>query len=193
MKTYTLRYAQNIQTAISVLLGHFFAFERLCSKNNDQVTKPDSDSYWKFGDYTYTSGGSSQDGETTHGDFTAVVVSTSGDGGNYGAYSGSGLTFTFPSNLGAGKYVLTSDIAMVSDKGARQMEVTCTIGTAVNSGSVLYASTANSDGTADLTIDKDGKYHISIDKPVVLEKSTVVGGGISGAADAYSITVHNAY
>lgn len=165
-----------------------------CSKKSDSSNNPNSDSNWKFGDYTYTKGGSSQDSKSDNkGDFIAIVVSTSGNGGNYGAYSGSGLTFTFPNNLGAGKYTLTSEEAMVSNTGTKLMEVNCTIGTAVNTGAILYASDINSAGTADVTIDTDGKYHITIAKPVVLVKSTTVGNGIPGAANSYSLTVNNAY
>lgn len=161
-----------------------------CSKKNDSSNNPSSDSNWKFGDYTYTKSGSSQD---SNGSFVAIVVSTSGDGGNYGAYSGSALTFTFPNNLGAGKYTLTSDNVMVSNTGAKFMQVNCTIGTAVNTGAILYTSDTNTAGTADVTVDTDGKYHITIAKPVVLVKSTTVGNGIPGAANSYSLTVNNAY
>lgn len=161
-----------------------------CSKKNDSNINPTGDSSWKFGDYTYTKGGSSQDSK---GDFIAIVVSTSGSGGNYGAYSGSGLTFTFPNNLGPGKYTITSEDLMVSSHGTKLMQVNCTIGTAVNTGAILYTSDINSAGTADVTIDTDGKYHITIAKPVVLVKSVTVGNGIPGAANSYSLTVNNSY
>lgn len=167
-----------------------------CNKKDDSSPTPNSDSSWKFGDFTYTRGGSSQDdpsGQNHQGDFVAVVVTTTGDGGDYDAYSGSSLTFSFPNHLGPGKYTLTSDENEVANKGSMVMQVNCTIGTAVNTGAILYSTDNNSGGTADVTIDADGKYHITISKPVVLVKNVVVGGGIDGAKDAYSLSVDNAY
>lgn len=175
-----------LSLSLIVILGLFTS----CSKKSDPVNNPSNDSNWKFGAYTYTKGGSSQD---TKGQFVAIVVSTSGNGGNYGAYSGSALTFTFPNNLGAGKYTLTSEDLMVASPGTKLMQVDCTIGTAVNTGAILYSSDVNSATTADVTIDTDGKYHITIANPVVLVKNVTVGNGIPGAATSYSLTVNNAY
>jgi len=73
------------------------------------------------------------------------------------------------------------------------MQVDCVIGTAVNTGATLYSSTDTDGGTAELTIDDQGKYHLNIKKPVSLKKLLDTDGGVSGAKDAYNLTVTNAY
>lgn len=167
-----------------------------CSKKNDPGAngKNDSDSNWKFGTYTYARAASSQSSSTSDGKtITAIAVTTSGNGGDYGAYSGSALTFTFYSNLGVGKYTIANTQAMVASPGVKILAVDCTIGTAVNTGAILYSPVGDSGITADVTLDTNGKYHITLSTPVVLAKNVVTGGGIPGAADSYSLTINNAY
>lgn len=81
----------------------------------------------------------------------------------------------------------------LGDPRAKILAMSCTIGTAVNTGAVMYTPPGNSTATAEVTKDKDGQYHITLSTPVVLTKDGVVGGGIPDAADAYLITVNNAY
>ena len=133
-----------------------------CSKDNGHGPDPEiSGTTWTFGDYTYTRASSSQDEGNTSSPFAVVVVTTSGDGGNYGKFSGSALTFSFPSAMGAGEYSLASNEQMVSGyQTTRLMEVRCVIGTAVNTGTTLYSSSLENGGTAVVTIDKDGKYPV---------------------------------
>lgn len=187
-------------TLLSLAMISFVLIFAACSKSDgpasDDGTGNIGDSNWKFGAYTYARGGSSQDdnaGQSDHGDFVAITVSTSGDGGGYGAYSGSALVFVFPNYLGAGKYTLTDDLDVVSNKGSMLMEVNCTIGTAVNTGAVQYTTNKVTGGSATLTIDAKGKYHISIDNAAILTKNVEVGGGITDAADTYALTVRDAY
>jgi hypothetical protein len=187
-------------TLLSLAMISFVLIFAACSKSDgpvsDDGTDTTSDSSWKFGSYTYARGGSSQDdnaGGNDPGDFVALTVSTSGDGGDYGAFSGSALVFTFPNYLGAGKYTLTDNLDLVTNKGSMLMEVNCTIGTAVNTGAVQYTTNKVNGGSATLTIDAKGKYHISIDNAVILTKNVEVGGGITGAADTYALTVKDAY
>ncbi|MNR18107.1 hypothetical protein D3C85_1348120 [compost metagenome] len=73
------------------------------------------------------------------------------------------------------------------------MSLLCTVGTAVTSGAVNYAATATSGGTADVTIDANGKYHVNITTPVTLVKTPLPGSGIPGAPNTYNLTVKNAY
>ncbi|SEM67323.1 hypothetical protein SAMN05216436_106172 [bacterium A37T11] len=168
-----------------------------CSKDHDD--KPDNEtspsgSTWKFGDYSYTSGGSTQETETTDGrNLTVIVSSTTGDGGNYGAYSGSALTMSFYSNLGTGKYVISNTEDLVTNPGAKIIVVECTIGTAVNTGAILYTPAANTGVTADVTKDDKGKYHVTINSPVTLAKNVEVTGGIPGASDTYKLTAKDIY
>lgn len=167
-----------------------------CKKNDAIAPAPtNGDSNWKFGDYTYARGGSSQgssasdDGKT----LTVIVVSTAGIG-TYGAFSGSGLTLSFYSNLGVGKYNLGNTELLVSNPGTKILDVSCTIGTAVATGATLYKPNAlSTDVTADITKDANGQYHIALSKPVTLFKDVVVSGGVPNAANSYELTINNAY
>ena len=160
-----------------------------CSKKKD-TTPPvtNSDTNWKFGAYTYTKGTSSQG---NNGVYSTIVDGTT-DTENHGAYSGSDLIFSW-NPLGAGKYTITTSNLVLNSLGTKLISIQCQIGTAVNTGSTKYASTANSGATADVTVDANGKYHINITQPVVLTKDEIIGGGVQGAADTYPLTVNNAY
>lgn len=163
-----------------------------CGGKDDDPTPepPVAESSWKLGTYTYARGASAQ---TTTGDLSGMTVTTSGDGGNHGAYSGSALTMVFRTAQGAGKYTLTTSAVMSANPTVRYMALMCTVGTAVSTGAVNYSATATSGGTADVTVDANGKFHVSISTPVTLIKTLVTGGGIAGAPESYSLTVNNAY
>ncbi len=181
-----------MKRVLPLMLAMFAIVLFSCSKSEKKTTVA-SDASWKFGDYTYVKGGSSQSSSAdgNGGTITAIAVGTSGDGGNYGAFSGSSLAITFYSNLGEGTYSLGSTEAMVSNRGVKIMNITCTVGTAVNTGAVLYdVTTAN--GTAEVTKDAKGNYHVNIKSAVTLTKKVVVGNGIPAAKDSYALTVNNA-
>lgn len=163
-----------------------------CGGKDDDPTPepPAGESSWKLGNYTYTRGASAQ---TATGALVGMTVTTSGDGGNHGAYSGSSLTAVFVGALGAGKYTLTTSSVMSANPAVRYMTLSCVVGTAVATGAVDYAATATSGGTADVTVDGNGKYHINISTPVTLVKTVVTGGGIPGAPNTYTLTIKNAY
>lgn len=162
-----------------------------CGGKDDNPAPADSETSWKLGDYTYVKGASSQSSQPTDGKtITAVVVTTSGDGGNYGAFSGSSVTITFYSNLGEGTYTLGTTEAMVTNPGSKIITIDCTIGTAVNTGAVLYDSPSG--GTAEVTKDSNGKFHVTVSTPVTLTKKITTGGGIPAAKDSYQFTLKNA-
>lgn len=177
---------------LTLLLGTAFLFS--CSKKKDDNTGPSSaDASWKLGQYTYVRGTSSQSSTTSSGKtITAMAVSTTGDGGNFGAFSGSALTFTFYSNLGEGEYRLGTTEMMVASPHTRIIVINCTIGTAVNTGSLLY-SVLGTGGTASVTQDSNGKYHVSVSTPVTFKKDIAVNGGIPAAQETYDLTIKNAY
>lgn len=176
---------------IYILLASSTVLFSCGSKDDDPAPEPPaSESSWKLGTYSYNRGASSQ---SNTGGLAGMTVTTSGDGGNHGAYSGSSLTIIFQSSLGAGKYTLTSSSVMSANPNVRYMSLLCTVGTAVTSGAVNYAATATSGGTADVTIDANGKYHVNITTPVTLVKTSVPGSGIPGSPDTYNLTVKNAY
>ncbi|MBV8251825.1 MAG: hypothetical protein JO154_04385 [Chitinophaga sp.] len=181
-----------MKRVLPLLLAMFAIVLFSCSKS-EKTTTVAGDASWKFGDYTYVKGTSAQSSSAngSGSTITAMTVSTMGDGGNYGVFSGSALVITFYSNLGEGTYTLGSTEAMVSNPGLKIMNITCTIGTAVNTGAVLYdMTTAN--GTAEVTKDAKGNYHVSIKSAVTLTKKVIVGGGIASAKDTYALTVNNA-
>lgn len=159
-------------------------------KNDPTPGSPAGESSWKLGNYTYTRGSSAQDAT---GSTVGIAVTTSGDGGNHGAYSGSSLTAVFTKALGEGTYTLTSTEVLAAHPAVRYMTLSCVVGTAVTTGAVDYSATATSGGTADVTVDAKGQYHININTPVTLAKTVVVGGGIPGAPETYTLTVKNAY
>ncbi|SDZ87758.1 hypothetical protein SAMN05192529_103113 [Arachidicoccus rhizosphaerae] len=177
------------------LLGAFALFSILvisCSKDD---SGPGSVSgTWTFGDYTYTRATSTQGNEETSGIYAIVMVATGGDGGNFGDFSGSAMSFIFPSALGAGEYKLaTNEEMQASYKTKKLMDIQCQIGLAGSNGSTLYESSLATGGTANVTIDKDGKYHITIKKPATLKKWVELEGGVSGAKDSYELKVNDLY
>ncbi|MGQ7853832.1 hypothetical protein ACUN24_06240 [Pedobacter sp. WC2501] len=176
--------------ALSLILTSVLFFS--CKKDEVSGSNQSADSSWNFGAYTYTRGTSSQAASST-GDFIAIAVTTTGNGGNYGAYSGSALTFTICKNLGAGEYTFADLNTVVSNPTAKYIYADCTIGTAVNTGAILYGVTGPTTVKATITIDAEGKYYITSSNAVVLTKKAVVGNGIAGAADTYSLTIKNAY
>ena len=171
-------------TATCVLVFSVFS----CSKKKDAPPVTNNDSNWKFGAYTYTKGTSAQ---KNNGVFNTMAVGTT-DNENIGAYSGSALIFTW-NPLGAGKYTITTSNLVINSPGVKLINAQCQIGTAVTTGSTKYSSTANSGVTADVSVDANGKYHVTISQPVVLTKDEIIGGGVQGAADTYPLTVNNAY
>lgn len=167
-----------------------------CSKKDDGASPNNQgDATWSMGTYVYARGASSQSSQanTNGGIITAIATTTVGAGGNYGAFSGSALTMTFYSNLGEGKYTLAPTEVVVANPGARFINIDCTIGTAVNTGAVLYSLAASSGVTADVTKDSNGKFHVTVSTPVTLTKKIVVGGGIADAKGTYDLTIKNAY
>ncbi|MBS0027598.1 hypothetical protein ACTJJ0_32305 [Chitinophaga sp. 22321] len=181
---------------------HFVSFLMIatllfsCSKKDDGGAPGNNngDATWKFGAYTYSKGTSAQDSQNSDGKtITSVVVSTTGDGGGYGAYSGSALTMTFYSNLGEGQYTIAPTEVVVANPGTRFINIDCTIGTAVNTGSLLYTAAGNTGVTANVTKDDKGKFHITVSNAVTLKKKVAVGGGITGAQDTYQLTANNVF
>ncbi|MBN9382293.1 MAG: hypothetical protein J0H74_16100 [Chitinophagaceae bacterium] len=147
-------------------------------------------SNWSLSNYTYQRGASSQN---PGGNFVSMAVSTSGNGGNYGAYSGSSLTILF-NNLGPGKYTLASEDTLVKYLGTKFITIDCTVGIAVNTGAVMYSTTGQlPSATVDVSKDPDGKYHVTIKDSVTLIKNIVTGGGIPGAASSYKLEINNAF
>ncbi|WP_143307431.1 hypothetical protein [Chitinophaga vietnamensis] len=182
-----------LQTAV-VVLSTLFLFS--CGKKNDNAPAPaaGSDASWKFGTYTYTRGASAQSSSASNGTVVTAIACTTAGPGNYGAYSGSSLTITFYSNLGTGKYTLGTTEAMVANPGSRIIVIDCTIGTAVNTGSLLYSYFATgATATADVTKDSNGKFHVTMSAPVTFKKNIAVNGGIPDAKDTYDLTINNAY
>jgi hypothetical protein len=163
-----------------------------CGGKKDDPTPeiPAGESSWKIGNYTYTRAASTQ--ESSSG-LAGIVATTSGNGGNYGAYSGSAFDVYFMAALGAGKYTLTTTSVIAANPTVRYMTLTCVVGTAVTTGAVNYTAQANSGGTADVTVDGNGKYHVSITTPVTLVKTVVTGGGIPGAPNTMTLTAKNIY
>ncbi|MFB6453889.1 hypothetical protein ACE38W_01360 [Chitinophaga sp. Hz27] len=174
---------------IAILTLGFFS----CGKSNDNAPAG-SDSNWKLGDYTYARSTSAQTSSASGngGTVTAIATTTSGTGGSYGAFSGSSVSITFYSNLGAGTYTIGTTEMMVANPGTPILNISCTVGTAVNTGAVMY-NCVNNGGTAEVTKDANGKFHVSIKSAVTLEKGVVVGGGIADAKASYSFTLNNGY
>jgi hypothetical protein len=162
-----------------------------CGKSSGPSSgNSDGNSNWMMGSHTYQRGASAQ---SAGGNFISMSVSTTGNGGNYGAYSGSSLGIIF-NNLGAGEYTLASEDTLAKYPAIRFITIDCTIGTAVNTGAVMYSTTGQlSSATVDVTKDSDGKYHVTLKDSVQLVKNVVVGNGISGAASSYGVTIDNAY
>ncbi|MDQ0109833.1 hypothetical protein J2T02_004978 [Chitinophaga terrae (ex Kim and Jung 2007)] len=163
-----------------------------CGKSSDNKPAGDGSANWKIGDYAYTLGSSTQQTSQSgnNGLLTVIVGTTVGQGGDYGPFSGSSVTVSFYSSLGEGTYTLGSTEMMVANPGTRILHLDCNVGTAVNTGSIMY-SCVNNGGTADVTKGSDGKYHVTVKNAVTLVKNVTVGGGIPSAKDNYSFTMEN--
>ncbi|MBC9915108.1 hypothetical protein [Chitinophaga varians] len=178
---------------LPLLLVLFSAVLFSCGKKSDDKASPEADATWKLGDYTYVKGTSAQSSSQGPSDglITAIAVSTVGTGGSYGAFSGSALTITFHGHLGEGQYTLGSDEMLAADPNNRIIVINCTVGTAVNTGAVMY-SYGGTAATATVTRDKDGKFHVSLPTTTLTKKLEVLGG-IPSAKASYELTVTNAY
>jgi hypothetical protein len=171
-----------------------------CKKEaSNKTTTSASGTNWQFGNNVYTGHSSVQNSSPFNGNATTLITASTssatggGDGGNYGAYSGSAITMNFNSNLGVGKYTV-ADLSIVTiNPGIKYMNISCAIGTAESAGSLNYILSGNSGKTADVTLDANGKYHVTLTNPVTLIKNGVLGNGIPGAADTYNLTINDAY
>ncbi|NIG54796.1 hypothetical protein [Chitinophaga sp. Cy-1792] len=163
-----------------------------CGKSNDAA--PASDSNWTIGEYTYPRATSAQTSSPSGngGTITAIATTTAGTGGNYGVFSGGSVSMAFYSNLGEGTYTLGTMEMMVANQNTRILNLSCTVGTAVNSGAVMY-NCVNNGGTAEITKDKDGKFHVNIKTAITLQKGVEVNGGIPAAKAFYAFTMNNGY
>lgn len=175
---------------LSLLLVLSSALLFSCGKKSDSKVSLDSDATWKLGDYTYVKASSAQT-SSADGTITSIAVSTAGNGGNYGAFSGSSLTIVFHGHLGEGQYTLGTEEMLAADANNRTIVINCTVGTAVNTGAVMYAYGGTA-ATATVTKDKDGKFHVSLPTTTLTKKLEVLGG-IPSAKASYELTVTNAY
>lgn len=159
----------------------------------------DSTSYWTMDGYRYVSGGYSQQDSVPddHGVLTVVVVSTASmsggtDSGN-GAYKGGALNFSF-SGADAGLYaVVPSREAFVRRRAAgdrRVIYVESQVGTGVTTGSTAYAAQG---GRVRVTRDEGGKFHLSSEGSLPVARFMDLMGGVDGAPDRMTLTIHNAH
>ncbi len=147
---------------------------------------------WQFNDFEYEGGVSSQgNGDTSDGPFGVLVITTEEDESN-GDFSGSALTFTY-ADVGAGNYnvVTANDFASMrsEDSSAKVIVVSCTVGSATNSAT-RYDALSN--GTASVTVDAEGKYHIGITS-LTVTKTIEVGNGVPNAPEIGTLNVTNAF
>nr|WP_295877503.1 hypothetical protein [uncultured Chitinophaga sp.] len=180
-----------MKKTVLLLLALFSAVLFSCGKKNDPTPSSDGDATWKLGANTYVRGASSQTSTPAPADgiITGIAVTTSGDGGNYGAFSGSTVTITFY-NHGEGQYTLGTTEMATASPTRNIIVIDCTVGTAVSTGAVLYGYSAA--GTATVTKDKDGQYHVSL-PATTLTKKLEIGGGIPGAKATYELALNGVY
>ncbi|HVW62278.1 MAG TPA: hypothetical protein VHC48_19640 [Puia sp.] len=89
---------------------------------------------------------------------------------------------------------MASEDTLVKYPATQFIAIDCAIGTAVNTGAVLYSTTGQlPSATVDVTKDANGKYHVTIKDSVTLVKNVVTGGGIPDAAASYKLVIDNAY
>ncbi|MGN7821022.1 hypothetical protein ACTJJB_12895 [Chitinophaga sp. 22536] len=179
-----------MKKTLPLLLVLFSAVLFSCGKKSDNNVSPEGDATWKLGEYSYVKASSAQT-SSADGNITSIAVSTAGNGGNYGAFSGSSLTIVFHGNLGEGQYTLGTEEMLAANATNRTIVINCTVGTAVNTGAVMY-SYGGTAATATVTKDKDGKFHISLPATTLTKKLEVLGG-IPSAKATYELTVNNAY
>ena len=183
--------------SMAILLIAVMAFLAACSKSDspkvDDRPEPTTGT-WEFAGQTYTKVQSTQDMQSppgAGGDLVVIVITTSETADTHGAFSGSALTISFPKGQGEGTYKLATSADVAVIKGSKIMNITCVIGTATNTGSTSYTTVAELNEKAELTIDDNGKYHITLKDPVTLKKQLDVNGGVDGAESTYSLSFEN--
>jgi len=166
-----------------------------CGGGGDDSVPVDTtaESTWKFEEYTYNAGIANEQitPNADIGDFGVLVISTNEDNSN-GDFSGSVLTLTYAVQ-GSGTYAVVSQQdfidARFEDATAKVMTLSCTVGTATVSAS-LYESLTN--GSASVSLDDSGKYHIST-SGLQITKTIEVGNGVPNAPATGTLKITNAF
>jgi hypothetical protein len=165
--------------------------------NGNGIVAPDattSTGYWTMGSYTYTNDGTAAHtvGEFPSPPASAYTVLVTAGYGNDGIYSGSGLSISFM-GTGPGIYTVVPDlVAFATARPAAVAFVMITVGAATSTGAAGYTATS---GQIVVTVDANGKPHISTEGPLTMTKkpSMDVLGGIPGSPDTMTLDIHDTY
>ena len=161
--------------------------------DNSEIESDDAVTTWQFESFEYNGGASSGNIRTdSEGNASGVLVITTEEDNSNGDFSGSGLTFTFNA-VGSGIYdvVSSSELAEArnEDDTAMVMTMSCTVGAARPDASRYDAL---SGGSASVSIDNEGRYHIDV-ASISLERTVDVGDGVPDAPANATLRVNNAF
>ncbi len=140
---------------------------------------------WKMNAYNYTRGTSSGG---YYNNVTSLVISTSGFSNAHAAFSGSSISFVFWGNA-IGTYTIQSfstvGQANATNPSLKYISISSNVGTEF-ANTTKYDS-QDSNATAEVSLE-NGKYHVTISKPIVLTKGVSVGTGVPNAPATFTFT-----
>ena len=153
-------------------------------------------SFWTMDSIKYVNGGFSSQSSSSNGgkNLTIAVVSTAtlaGGDQNNGAFSGSTLSFAFVDG-GTGTYNVVPNLSALINGTATTspISVEVNVGTAVTTGSSLYAAVS---GQITVTRDSAGKFRFDSLGTIPTSKKLSVAGGVSGSLPTMMLTIKDAF
>ena len=160
------------------------------------AAQPVQTSFWTMDTFKYVNGGFSSQSSSSNGgkNLTIAVVSTAtlaGGDQNNGAFSGSTLSFTFVDG-GTGTYNIVPNLSALINGTATisPISVEVNVGTAVTTGSSLYAAVS---GQITVTRDSAGKFRFDSLGTIPTSKKLDVAGGVSGSLPTMMLTIKDAF
>ena len=153
-------------------------------------------SFWTMDSFTYVNGGFSSQSTSLNGgkNLTVAAISTatlSGGDQSNAAYAGSTLSFAFV-DAGTGTYNIVPSLSTLVNGTSTisPISVEAQIGTAVTTGSSLYAATS---GQIAVARDSAGKFRFDSVGALPTGKKLDVAGGVAGAPTSMVLTIKDAY
>ena len=153
-------------------------------------------SFWTMDTFKYVNGGFSSQSSSSNGgkNLTVAVISTAtlagGDQSN-GAFSGSALSFAFVGGR-AGTYNIVPNLSTLINgtTTTSPISVEVNVGTAVTTGSSLYAAAS---GQIIVTRDSAGKFRFDSLGTIPTGKKLDVAGGVAGSPPTMMLTIKDAF
>jgi len=164
------------------------------SSDDEPFTEGSLVSKWSFEDYDYIGGFSSGGSRVTFENvpFGVLVITTEEDENN-GAFSGSSLTITYPLR-GPGNYNVVSlgeTGEFLSEQSTEKaLTISCTVGSAFVNATRYEALNG---GQVLVSVDSNGNYRFNTSSPILIGKALDLEGGVPDRPDSGNLTIEDAY